>query len=188
MRLELREDRKAFADAERRDPRDGLKVTLGRTPVTAAVDLGASKVACFIMKPDGVRMSDRTITAAGVGYVQSRGVRGGSVVDVDQAAHAIAQAVERAETLAGVSVSGVTVAIAGGQLASCRVAATVSLGARPIGDNDLSRAIAAATASLKLRDRRVIQVRPFAWAVDGPRGVRDPRAMFGRSLGLELLV
>jgi cell division protein FtsA len=140
------------------------------------------------MKPDGVRASDRTLTAAGVGYVQSRGVRGGAVVDVDEAAHAIAQAVERAETLAGVSVSGVTVAIAGGQLASCRLSATVSLGARPIGDNDLSRAIAAATAGVKMPGRRAIHMRPIAWSVDGQRGVRDPRAMFGRSLGLELLV
>jgi cell division protein FtsA len=29
---------------------------------------------------------------------------------------------------------------------------------------------------------------PIAWSVDGQKGVRDPRAMFGRSLGLELLV
>jgi len=60
MRLETREDRAAFAEAERRmgPPRDGLKVGLGRSPVIAAVDLGASKVACFIMKPDGVRRCD----------------------------------------------------------------------------------------------------------------------------------
>ena len=31
-------------------------------------------------------------------------------------------------------------------------------------------------------------IRDSAWSVDGQRGVRDPRAMFGRSLGLELLV
>ena len=77
--------------------------------ITAAVDLGATKVACFIMKPDGVRPADRTLTAAGVGYVQSRGVRGGAVVEVDEASGAIAMAVERAEALAQVKVSGVTV-------------------------------------------------------------------------------
>ena len=86
----------------------------------AALDLGASKVACFIMKPDGVRRADRTLQTAGVGYVQSRGVRGGAIVDVDEAADAIAQAVERAEAVAGVGVQGVTVATAGGQLASHR--------------------------------------------------------------------
>ena len=153
MRLAIREDRAAFADAERRDAR--LKSALGRSGATAAVDLGATKVACFIMRPDGVRAADRTITAAGVGYVQSRGIRGGAVVDVDEAAQSIAQAVERAEVLAGLHVSGVTLSTAGGRLASQRVSAAVSLGARPIGDADLVRAIAAATAGVKQPGRRV---------------------------------
>ncbi|HEY3797944.1 MAG TPA: cell division protein FtsA [Caulobacteraceae bacterium] len=177
-----------MAEPARRDPGDGLKLSLGRAPVTAAVDLGASKVACFIMKPEGVRAAERTIATAGVGYVQSRGVRGGAVVDVDEAAYAIAQAVERAEALAGVSVSGITVATAGGRLASRRAGATVSLGARPISDTDLSRAIYSATSGLKLPGRRIVHVRPIAWSVDGQRGIHDPRSMFGRQLGLELLV
>ena len=37
----------------------------GRAPVVAALDLGQSKVACFIMKADGVRHADRTIRVAG---------------------------------------------------------------------------------------------------------------------------
>jgi cell division protein FtsA len=190
MRLEISEDRVAFAEAERRvgTSRDGLKAALGRAPVVAAVDLGASKVACFIMKPDGVRPADRTITAAGVGYVQSRGIRGGAVVDVEAAASAIAKAVERAEALAKVGVGGVTVATAGGQLASRRLTANVSLGARPITDADLSRAIGVAVSGLKLPGRRIIHVRPICWSVDGAKGVRDPRSMYGRQLGLNLLL
>jgi len=70
--------------------RDSLKGALARVPLTAAVDLGASKVACFIMKPDGVHRADRTLSACGVGYVQSRGVRGGAVVDLDAAGGALA--------------------------------------------------------------------------------------------------
>ncbi|HEY5071530.1 MAG TPA: cell division protein FtsA [Caulobacteraceae bacterium] len=168
--------------------REGLKVSLGRSPVVAAVDLGASKVACFIMKHDGVRKADRSLTTAGVGYVQSHGVRGGAVVDMDEAAQAIAQAVERAEMIAGVSVQGVTVTTAGGQLASHRLTAQISLGARPIGDNDLARAAAQAMGNLRLIRRTPIHLRPVAWSVDGQKGVRDPRAMFGRTLGLDLLV
>ncbi len=188
MRLAIREERAAFAEAERREAKDGFKSALGRTPATAAVDLGASKVACFIMRPDGVRSADRTLTAAGVGYVQSRGVRGGAVVDVDEAAQSIAQAVERAEAMAGVNVASITITTAGGRLASQRLSAAVSLGARPIGDADLTRAIGAATAGFKSPGRRVIHMRPISWSVDGQKGVRDPRAMFGRQLGLQLLV
>jgi cell division protein FtsA len=173
---------------DRRQARDGLKVlTQGRQPLVAAVDLGASKVTCFIMKPDGVRRGDQTLVTAGVGYVQSRGVKGGVIINTDEAVEAIAQAVERAETVAGVSVSGVTVATSGG-LQSCRVTSRVSLGARPITDQDCNRAIAAALAQTKLPGRRAIHLLPISWSVDAQRGVRDPRAMFGRSLGLELLI
>src|ERR1700710_870771 len=104
----------------RREARDGLKGLSVRQPVVAAVDLGASKVACFIMKPDGIRKGDRTLTTAGVGYVQSRGVKNGSIVNLDEASDAIAQAVERAENVAGVQVQGVTVCTAGGSLTSHR--------------------------------------------------------------------
>src|SRR3954466_11839331 len=109
----------------KKDGRDGLKAALAPPKLIAAVDLGASKVACFIMKPEGVRKADRTLTTAGVGYVQSRGVRGGAIVNLDEASDAIAQAVERAENVAGVQVQGVTVCTAGGSLTSHRVGGRV---------------------------------------------------------------
>lgn len=168
------------------DPRNGL--TGARAPVVAALDLGASKVACFIMKPEGVRHADRTVRVAGASHVQSRGVRGGAIVNMDEAAQAIGHAVERAERAAGAPVSGVIVSTAIGQLASHRVRAQVSLGARPIGDADLARGIASALAQLRVPNRRPIHVLPVAWSVDGARGVHDPRAMRGNSLGLDLLV
>jgi cell division protein FtsA len=187
-RLDDRQAARAEAQRGGGQKGGGLKKALVRSNVIAAVDLGASKVACFIMKADQGRKESSVLTTAGVGYVQSRGVRGGAVVNMDEAAQAIALAVERAETVAGVSVQGVTVSTAGGQLASCRVSAQVSLGARPIAENDRQRAIAAALAQVRLPGRRVIHLLPIAWSVDAQKGVRDPIAMFGRTLGLELLV
>jgi len=159
-----------------------------RAPVVAALDLGASKVACFIMKPEGVRHVDRTIRVAGAGHVQSRGVKGGAIVNMDEAARAIGQAVERAERAAGAPVSGVVVSTAIGQMASHRVRAKVSLGAQPVTDGDLARAIGMALAEIRLPNRRPIHVLPVAWSVDGARGVRDPRNMRGGALGLDLVV
>lgn len=173
----------------RRDAREGLKViTGGRTSMVAAVDLGASKIGCFIMKPDGVRRDEGTIQVSGVAHVRSRGVRAGAIVSLDEAAGALAQAVERAETMAGVSVSGVVLTTSGGQLASARVRAAVSLGARPITDQDLSRAIQMALAQARFPGRRPIHLLPIAWSVDHQFAVRDPRGMYGQKLSLDLLV
>ncbi|HYE42541.1 MAG TPA: cell division protein FtsA, partial [Caulobacteraceae bacterium] len=155
---------------DRRGAKDGLGgMRGGGSQIVAALDIGASKVACFIMKADGVRRCDKTVRVAGVGYVQSRGVRGGAIVDVDSCAQAVAQAVERAEAMAGCVVQSVTVTSSVGQIASHRVAAEVSLGARPISDVDLSRAIAAGLAQVRFPNRRPIHLLPIGWNVDGQR-------------------
>ncbi len=170
--------------------RDNQGEALGaaRAPVVAALDLGHSKVSCFIMRPDGVRHADRTIRVAGASHVQSKGIKGGGVINLEEAAGAIGHAVERAERAAGAPVSGVVVTTAVGQMASHRLRAQVSLGAKPVDDADLARAIAMALAQLKLPNRRPIHVLPVSWSVDGARGVHDPRAMRGGALGLDLLV
>ena len=171
-----------------RDNQRDADITAARAPAVAALDLGHSKVSCFIMKPDGVRHADRTIRVAGASHVQSRGIKGGAVINMDEAAGAIGHAVERAERAAGSPVSGVVVTTAIGQMASHRLQTKVSLGARPVDDADLARAIGLALALMKLPNRRPVHVLPIAWSVDGARGVRDPRAMKGGSLGLDLLV
>ena len=154
----------------------------------ASLDLGASKIGCFIMRPEGARQSDQSIRVAGVGYVQSKGIRAGSVIDMEAASQAIAQAVERAEAMANVSIQGVRVTIPGAQTASHKVSAQVSLGLKPISDHDLNRAIASALAQVRFPNRRAIHLLPVSWSVDDQYGVRDPRGLNGRNLGLELLV
>ena len=154
----------------------------------AALDLGASKIGCFIMRPDGARHADHSIRVAGVGYVQSRGVRAGAIIDMEAASQAIAQAVERAEAMANVSIQGVRVSVPGAGCAAHRVSAQVSLGLKPISDLDLNRAIASALAQARFANRRAIHLLPVSWSVDGQVGVRDPRGLNGRNLGLELLV
>ena len=56
----------------------------------------------------------------------------------------------------------------------------MSLGATPVGDTDLARAIGMALAQIRLPNRRPSHVLPIAWSVAGARGVQDPRSMKGR--------
>ncbi len=158
------------------------------TGLIASLDLGASKIGCFIMRPEGARQADQSIRVAGVGYVQSKGIRAGAVIDMEAASQAIAQAVERAEAMANIAIQGVRVTIPGAQTTSHRVSTQVSLGLKPVSDHDLNRAIASALAQVRFPNRRAIHLLPVSWGVDGQTGVRDPRGLNGRNLGLELLV
>jgi len=161
---------------------------VGASGAVTALDLGASKIACFTMAPDGVRRADQTIRVAYMGHVQSRGVRGGALVDLEEAADAVSHAVQRAERDSPDPISGVVVTTAIGQQLSHRVTTAVSLGARPIRDSDLFRAIASALGRANMPGRRPIHILPLRWCVDAGPQVRDPRGLTGDQLGLDLLI
>ena len=97
-------------------PRRSSSVTGSKAQggVCAALDVGSSKVACFIAKTDQTISGPRP-RVVGVGHQSSRGVRAGAVVDMDSAADAIRTAVEQAERMAGLAVNSVTVTLSAGQ-------------------------------------------------------------------------
>jgi len=75
--------------------------------IITAIDLGSSKISTII-----AAIVDSKISVIGVsGTVPSRGVKKGNVVDIDDAVQAISSSLERAERMAGVSVSSAFVTI-----------------------------------------------------------------------------
>ena len=159
-----------------------------KTPgVCAALDVGSSKIACFIAKADQTIAGPRP-RVVGVGHQSSRGVRAGAIVDMDEAAEAIRAAVEQAERMAGLAVNSVTVTLSAGQPSSTRIAAEIDLPQREVAERDLRRLLDGALSEFAVDDRVVLHAIPLAWSVDDHRGIRDPRGMFGRTLGVEVHV
>ncbi len=62
----------------------------------AAIDVGTTKVCCFIARADGGEPH-----IVGIGHQISRGVKNGVIVDIEAASHSIATAVNAAEQMAG---------------------------------------------------------------------------------------
>ncbi len=153
----------------------------GKPSLHAALDIGSSKIACFIgrAEEDGLRV-------IGVGHQSSRGVRGGAVVDPDEAETGIRAAVQQAERMAGEAISAVTVNLSVGQPRSHRIVVEGPLSGREVQDRDLRRLLRAALNEFHEPARVVTHAIPLSWSVDGDRGVRDPRGMFGRALGVEM--
>ncbi|PWE17875.1 cell division protein FtsA [Marinicauda salina] len=151
----------------------------------AALDIGASKIVCFIVKTEQTLAGARP-RVIGVGHQSSRGVRGGAVVDMDAAADAIREAVEKAERMAGHAVSEVTLVASAGLPASTRLAVEAPLSRGEITDRDLRRALTAGLQEFFQPGRVTLHAIPLGWRVDGHRGVKDPRGMFGRVLGVDL--
>src|SRR6516162_5294139 len=73
-----------------------LRPRHGRTAPLGVLDIGTTKIVCLIGRTE----SDGTLRALGFGWQKGRGVRGGSVVDLEAAEQAIRASVGQAEDMA----------------------------------------------------------------------------------------
>ncbi len=155
-----------------------------RGEVVAALDVGSTKVVCFI-----ARLSDDgRPEIVGIGHQASHGIRSGGVVDMESASRAVAHAVNSAEQMADARVRSVIACISGGYPASQTIGVELSIAGHEVGDADLRRALRAHHQAEIPPDCEVLHAIPVSYSLDGHRGVRDPRGMVGERLGVELHV
>jgi len=166
-----------------------------RTPaakpsVVAALDIGASKIACFIAKTDALGTVGRTgpLRVAGVGQQPSKGVRGGGIVDLEMAAKAVGAAVEQAERMAGTRITEAVVSVSGFGLAARPAHGEIGVGPGEVTTKDVRRVVAQALQSVRCDGRTVIHAVPVAYVLDGGKSISDPRGMMGRVLSVTLTV
>jgi len=153
-----------------------------RNGIIAALDVGTSKVCCFIAHVE----EDDALRIAGIGFHEARGLRAGTVVDMDAAEASILAAVHHAEQMADETIREVTLSFSSGAPQSRSVAVEVALNGHEIDNADLRRAIAQGHPNGELGDRKIIHTIPVGYTIDGSRGIRDPRGMFGERLGVTI--
>jgi cell division protein FtsA len=165
-----------------------------RAAVVSALDIGTSKIACLIarLKPapaqDVLPRRTHSIEILGIGHTRAAGIKNGSIVNIAEAETAIRNAVAAAERMAGVELESVVVSISAGRLASELFAATVHAAGPTVTDSDIERVLSAGSRH-SLRERRaILHSLPIGYALDDTRGVRDPRGMLGRRLGVDMHV
>jgi cell division protein FtsA len=151
----------------------------------ATLDIGSTKVTCLIARQEGTR-PPRII---GIGHHVSGGVLHGAIVDMDLAEVAVRAAVGAAEEMAGVNISGVMVSLSGAHFKSRLVAYDIGISGHEIGDQDLRKILDESSLANEVpEDQAIVHVIPVGYSIDGNRGVRDPRGMFGKRLGVNLHV
>ncbi|MCW5696758.1 MAG: cell division protein FtsA [Bauldia sp.] len=179
-------------------PADGgsslSRLTPKKTTAVAVLDIGSSKICCMIarLKPSepGEALPGRTHTVQliGIGHQKARGVKSGAIVDLEAAERAIRLAVDAAERMARVTIDSLVVNVASGRLASETFSAQVPVAGAEVGEADIGRVLAAGRAHSVSEGRTVVHSLPIGYSLDGHRGVRDPRGMVGRTLGVDMHV
>ncbi|WP_208979793.1 cell division protein FtsA [Stappia indica] len=165
-----------------------------RAVVVSVLDIGSTKVCCLIAKlsprNDDCVLPGRThsIEVLGYGYQRSRGLKSGVVVDMDAAEQAIRLAVDAAERMAGLTVESLITNVTCGRLNSEIITASVGLASDSVSESDIQRVLSAGSAHTVADGRAVMHALPIAYTLDGNRGMRDPRGMIGRRLGVDMQV
>lgn len=154
-----------------------------RDKIIVGIDVGTSKIATIIatVKEEG------PLSIIGVSTVDSKGIRKGQVVDIEDAIGAISPSLEGAERMAGTSVSSAFISVGGSHIASQNSHGVVAVAdpEKEITTHDIERVIDAAKAIQLPSSRHILHVLPRGFIVDGQEGIADPVGMTGVRLEVD---
>src|ERR1700754_3115441 len=165
-----------------------------RTALFASLDIGTSKIACMIarLKPcppsDAFRGRTHAVELIGYSQIQSRGVKGGAVVDLAECEQAVRQAVSLAEKMAKVRVESVLLPVSGGRLQGQLIEAAADIRGGAVTQADVTRITSTGMHHATGVGRSVLHALPVGYALDGVKGIRDPRGMVARQFGVDMHV
>jgi len=163
-----------------------------RAAVVAGLDIGTSKVVCLIARlepqapQDVLRRRSHGVSLLAFAHTAASGMKGGSVVDLVEAEETLRQALDIAESMAGVQLQSVVVSMSGGRLGSERFVANIDLAGGSVTEKDIGRVLAAASRHSVRDGRVVLHSMPIGFAVDAATGIREPRGMLGHQLGVDM--
>lgn len=153
------------------------------TKVVTAIDIGTSKIVTLI----GQIAEDGPVNVVGVSVVESKGMRKGQIIDIDEVTQSVNSSLDGAERMAGYSVGQTFVSIGGVHIESqnSRGVVAVSEPDREINERDIERVLEAARAITLPTSREILHVLARNYIVDGHEGVKDPIGMTGVRLEVD---
>ena len=161
---------------------------MNKPRIIAGVDIGSTKIATLVAQVlvDPATL-ETSVNIVGAATSVSRGIKKGQIVDIEEAVEATITSVEAAERMAGYNLDTGYIAIGGAHVHSQNSHGVVAISdpSGEINQNDVDRAIEAASAISLPTSREVVHVLPREFVVDGEAGVRDPVGMSGVRLEVD---
>src|SRR5450432_2519905 len=149
--------------------------------IVVGLDIGTTKVCAVVGEAQG-----DTITILGVGSVPCRGLRKGIVSNIDWTVRSIRDAIEAAQTMAGVEIRTVYAGVAGSHIRSQASDGVAAIAGGEVTRSDVERVLEGARAIPVDADRQILHVLPREYIVDAQDGIRDPIGMSGVRLGAKV--
>jgi len=146
--------------------------------VISAIDIGTTKICALTAEVTHDSLGNPALRVVGEGQAASRGIRRGVVVNVQEAANAIAEAVEKCERDMGQQVISAYVGIAGSHIGTLNSKGVAPIDRREgVTQDDMYRALEGARAVALPENQEVIHAIARHWTVDGQNSVQQPLGM-----------
>ncbi len=157
---------------------------MGGGRIIAALDLGSSKTVAIVAR---VASADE-VEVIGLGVVESRGVKSGSVTNIELTVKAIRDAIEEAELMSALDIDEVIINISGKNVHGANHGGMVTITGRDriITHADVFRVIDTAQNVRIPADQEVLHVLSREFKVDDQAGIKDPLGMVGVRLDAQV--
>ncbi len=161
--------------------------TRGEKNIIAALDIGSSKICCFIAEVKG----PGNIEVIGIGHQASKGVKSGTIIDLRATETAVAHAVEAAEVMAkdklqGQPIKSILINVPGMHTLSHPLSVDVKISGHEVSERDVQNALLHSRNIVVPGKEELIHVIPAGYTLDRTRGIQEPRGMIGQSLGVNI--
>ena len=146
------------------------------------LDIGTTKVAALVaeLQPDG------GFEILGMGSHESKGLKKGVVVNIEETVTAIQRALEEAELMADCKIGSAYAGIAGSHIRSFNSTGMVAVKDREVSALDVERAVETAKAVNIPTDQQILHVLRQEFIIDGQEDVREPIGMSGVRLEVKV--
>ncbi|MBL8490932.1 MAG: cell division protein FtsA, partial [Rhodocyclaceae bacterium] len=142
------------------------------------LDIGTSKIVAIVAELD----ADGQPSILGIGTQESKGLRRGVVINIEETVNAISRAVQEVELMAGCKIKEVYTGIAGSHIKSKDSNGMAVVRDKEVTPYDVDRAIEAANATPISADDQILHTLVQEFIVDGQDGVKEPYGMDAKRL------
>lgn len=174
-----------------------MRKTAMQRGVIAVLDIGTSKIACLILRFDGVApqrgddgvgslAGQSSFRVIGAATTRSRGLRLGEIDVMRETERAIRTAVQAAQKMAGVRVDHAIVCISGGRPRSYGLSGEVTVEDTHVNEADVAKVLASCDVPPYGEEREVLHAQPVNFALDHRSGLEDPRGQIGHKLACDM--
>lgn len=151
--------------------------------IIAVLDMGSSSVKTLIG-----RIEDDTIDIIGIGKANSKGIRKGTIINIEEAASSVVESIEHAELMSGIKIGSIAVAVGGNHISGMNSNGVIGINTkdRKVNEMERQRVLDSAISVHLPSDREIIETIEQEYSLDGVDEIKNPIGMEGTRLEAEV--